>query len=243
MGPEAFSLVRRMVEEEIRRSGGSPDRLLAFVGMVLEAGHNLTAWSEDEIWLRGIWESLWLWRVAGSVSRWLDVGPGAGWPGMVIAIAWPNTHVLLVEARRKRADFLSQVVARLQVANAQVIWGRAESVLCEGSPWRGWAEVASARAVGPLAVSAELTIPGVKVGGRVLLPRGSRAEEEVEEVREWLPQLGVRVAGLLPMELAGGTSLGRLVVLEKVAATAPGFPRQGAGLGRRPRRGRTATEQ
>lgn len=232
MGSAEFSAVRRMVEQAVRRSGGDPDRLFAFVTMVLAAGHNLTAWSEEEIWLRGIWESVWLCGVAGMVSRWIDVGPGAGWPGMVVAIACPTTQVVLVEARRKRADFLYEVVQRLMVANARVIWGRAESVLSEGSEWRGWAQVASARAVGSLAVSAELTIPGVEVGGRVFLPRGPRAREEVEEVQEWLPQLGARVVGILPMEFGPGTGLGQLVVLEKVAATAPRFPRRSSHLGR-----------
>lgn len=240
MGSEKFSAVRQMVEQAVRRSGGDPDRLFAFVTMVLTAGHNLTAWSEDEIWLRGIWESMWLCGVAGRVSRWLDVGPGAGWPGMVVAIACPTTQVVMVEARRKRADFLSAVTQRLQVANARVVWGRAESVLAEGSEWRGWAQVASARAVGSLAVSAELTIPGVEVGGRVLLPRGPRANQEVEEVQEWLPQLGARLVGILPMEFGPGTGLGQLVVLKKVSATVSRFPRRGSNLGRwSKRRGET----
>jgi 16S rRNA (guanine527-N7)-methyltransferase len=232
----SVSSVRRIVEEEIRRSGGDLDRLLAFVTMVLQSAQNLTAWSEDEIWLRGIWESVWLLGVAGRVARWVDVGPGAGWPGMVVAIASPSTNVLLIEARRKRADFLYQVAQQLQVTNARVIWGRAEGVLLEGSRWRGWAQVASARAVGSLAASAELTIPGVEVGGRAFLPRGPRAREEVEEVREWLPQLGARVVEVSPIEWRG-ICLGQVVVLEKVTETPSRFPRRSASLGRWAKRG------
>jgi len=142
----------------------------------------------------------------------VDVGSGGGSPGIPLALALPEREVTLLDAQQRKCDFLR----RWAPPNARVVWGRAE----EQPPGR-WG-VALAKALAQPQVAAEWCLPLVRTGGAAILWLGESADlERVARVSE---QLG----GGAPEEHGG------LLVLPKVAATPPGFPRRTGVARRRP---------
>jgi 16S rRNA (guanine527-N7)-methyltransferase len=120
-------------------------------------------------------------------SELIDLGSGAGLPGIVLALLMPDVRVTLLEPMLRRADFLTQCLETLGIASARVVRGRAED--CAGELQ---ADVVTARAVAPLTRLAPLALGLVRPGGTVLAIKGSRASEEVVAARPVLRRLGVR---------------------------------------------------
>src|SRR3954453_12922660 len=114
----------------------------------------------------------------------LDVGSGAGLPGLVLAIAREDVHVTLVEPLLRRVAWLEEVTSDLGLGNVAVLRGRAEEL--DG----GWADVATARAVAPLAKLSAWCLPLVRSGGTMLAIKGRSAAEELVETADRLPPLG-----------------------------------------------------
>jgi len=117
----------------------------------------------------------------------VDIGSGAGLPGIVLAMARPELNVILLEPMERRCRFLSECVAELGLANASVLRGRAEDTTLR-------ADVATARAVAPLDRLAELAVGVVRPGGMVLAIKGRTAADELKKARPVLRRLGVRSA-------------------------------------------------
>ena len=117
----------------------------------------------------------------------VDIGSGAGLPGVVLAMVRPDLNVLLLEPMERRCRFLSECVAELGLANASVLRGRAEDTTLR-------ADVATARAVAPLDRLAELAIGVVRPGGMVLAIKGRTAAEELRKARPVLRRIGARGA-------------------------------------------------
>jgi len=148
--------------------------------------------------------------VAGVEGPLVDVGSGGGAPGIPLALAMPDREVTLVEAERRKCDFLE----RFAPANAGVVWGRAETQPTD------WAGVATAKALAPPPVAAEWCLPLVRPGGIAVIWVGESVElDRIAAVAE-------RVGGALE------SADGRLAVLRKLAPTPPGFPRR-VGLARK----------
>ncbi len=144
----------------------------------------------------------------------VDVGSGGGAPGIPIAAALPNRDVTLLEAERRKADFLERWVVELP--NLRVVWGRAEEqdVDCFG--------VALAKALAPPAVAAEWCLPLVRPGGAALLWVGPSADLDV------LARVAERLNGAPPENRDG------LVVIRKLGPTPAGFPRRPGMARKRP---------
>lgn len=160
----------------------------------------------------------------------VDVGSGAGFPGLPLAVARPALKVALVESVRKKAAFLERAVRELGLANATVVNERAEALARDGR-WRERMRWAFARALGSLAVSAELCAPLVVVGGRVVVMKGPGVAEE------WEAGLGhARRGGLELVERREVTLPGELrrvlVVLEKRHPSPASWPRRPGRVGR-----------
>lgn len=155
-------------------------------------------------------------------ARVLDVGAGAGFPGVPMRIAWPGIRLTLLEATAKKTAFLRALVDDLGLDGIAILTGRAETLAHDGA-LRGQFDLVVARAVAPVAVLAELTLPFARVGGRVVAPKGSRAEAEVAEAAEALRILGGR-AFMVPFRVPGPPQA--LVALLKEKATPEGYPRR-----------------
>src|SRR5690606_315212 len=184
---------------------GDVERLGRYLHLLLEANkiHNLTAVTDpDQAWTRHILDSLTLMSLLDSAEgeepgadtsesrQVIDVGSGGGLPGIPLAIVRPDLRFTLLEATGKKAAFLRQAIAELGLANAQVLAERAERA-GQDPEHRERYDVAVARAVGPMAVIAELTVPFVKVGGQVLLIKGQKADEELAAAKQALYLLHV----------------------------------------------------
>ncbi len=152
----------------------------------------------------------------------LDVGAGAGFPGVVLKIVWPAIRLTLLEATAKKAAFLSALIAALEFDSTLVLAGRAET-LAHDPGLRGRFDLVLARAVAPLPALLELTLPFARVGGRVVTPKGSRAAEEVAAATRALAVLGGRTF-TAPLNVPGPAQT--LVCVVKQRETPPEYPRR-----------------
>jgi 16S rRNA (guanine527-N7)-methyltransferase len=152
----------------------------------------------------------------------LDVGAGAGFPGVVLKIVWPGIRLTLLEATTKKAAFLSTLVESLELDETAVLTGRAET-LAHAPGLRSRFDLVVARAVAPLPALLELTLPFARVGGRVTTPKGSRAAEEIAAAGHALAVLGGKVF-TVPLSVPGPPQT--LVVVMKERETPAEYPRR-----------------
>ena len=188
---------------------------------------NLTAVRDpDDAWVKHILDSLQALGISvlENARSLVDVGTGAGFPGLALAIARPQLEVTLIEATRKKCDFLKALVEKLEI-NAAIVAERAE-VVGRDTAYRAAFDVATARAVGSLSEVCELALPLVHVGGQAVLWRGQHARQEVEEARGALAKLGGASEAIVPYRLTGHELEYHLVVIHKVAPTPSQFPRR-----------------
>lgn len=186
---------------------------------------NLTAiTTEPEIAARHFLDSL---RCALSWGeeprRLIDVGAGAGFPGLPLKILRPELRLALVESVEKKAAFLRHMVAVLGLSGVEVAVARAETI-GHAEAHREHYDVAVARAVAELRVLAEYCLPLCRVGGRFLAPKGAQVEPELQAAQEAIAVLGGRIGAVEQVELPG-VERRTLVVVEKIAPTPPQYPR------------------
>lgn len=141
--------------------------------------------SENQIWQRHIADSAQLLRFVpretwqnGKASGWLDLGTGAGFPGLVIAAIAPNLPVFLVESRRRRVEWLEQMVSEMGLKNCEVLGSRMETI----DPFP--VEIISGRAFAPLEKLLRLSAPFSTAATRYLLPKGRSAAQELAQMPE-----------------------------------------------------------
>ncbi|MBE3599638.1 MAG: 16S rRNA (guanine(527)-N(7))-methyltransferase RsmG [Limnochordaceae bacterium] len=170
------------------------------------------------------------WIGAQEAGSWADVGSGAGFPGLPLAIARPRLQVVLIESVLRKVEFLEQAVRALGLGNVQVVRERAE-VLARQERWRESLDGALARALGSLAVSVELCAPLVRVGGRVLIMKGPAVAEEWEAGQQVAVAVGLGPLRQEALTLPGGDRR-VLVMAEKVRTTPGRFPRRPGRWGR-----------
>ena len=176
---------------------------------------------------------------ACAVRRWtgrervIDVGSGAGFPGLALRIAMPKTRVTLVESVGKKVRFLEDVCALLGLTDVEIRNERAEALAKER---RDQYDVGTARAVGSIGQCSEYLLPFVRVGGDAIVWKG-RVDAELPGAQKACASLGGEIASIVPTASLGvGDVLpGRnLVVVRKIRATPPRFPRTSAEARRRP---------
>jgi 16S rRNA (guanine527-N7)-methyltransferase len=157
--------------------------------------------------------------------RLVDVGTGAGFPGIPLKIIHPNMQLTLVESVGKKAKFCEHIAQVLGLENVQVITARAED-FAQKSEHRESYDWAVARAVANMNVLSEYLLPLVKVGGHMLAQKGESAPEETEAAEKAIKLLGGKLKELIPVRLSGIPGERYLVVVEKVAATPGNYPRK-----------------
>jgi 16S rRNA (guanine527-N7)-methyltransferase len=186
---------------------------------------NLTAVrSRDEVYLRHFLDSLVLALHWGtSPSSLVDIGTGAGFPGMPLKILRPELELLLIDSVGKKTSFLRHLAGRLGIDRVRVITGRAEE-LGRNPGERERHALVTARAVADLAVLAEYGLPLLRIGGRLLAPKGARAAEEAEAARSSFYTLGGYLHSVEPV-LLPGLEQRAVVIVEKVAPTDARYPR------------------
>ena len=191
---------------------------------------NLTAIADPEgIRLKHFYDSLTCLRVIKELSASIiDVGCGAGFPGIPLMILRPAFRLTLVESVGKKADFCSEVVKQLNLNNVTVLHARAED-LGQDKTHREKYDWAMARAVAPMPVLAEYLLPLVKVGGNMLAQKGSGAKADLVQAANAIALLGGEVAQVDEFELPELKEKRALVLIRKRKPTPPKYPRK-AGL-------------
>ena len=161
-------------------------------------------------------------------KRVIDVGCGAGFPGVPLKIAEPSIWLTLLDSLAKRMNWLSETLPALGV-DAEIITARAEEFAAQR---REQYDLATSRAVARLNVLAELCLPYVRVGGKFLAMKGALAQEEVEEARRGIERLGGHVLRIFEYPVADAVH--KAVVIEKLRPTPPQYPRAFAKIKKSP---------
>ncbi len=163
----------------------------------------------------------------------IDIGTGAGFPGLAIKIARPDLRLTLLEATAKKIAFLQHIVALLRLDGVTVVHGRAEEVAHDPAHRAAYA-LALARAVAPLRVLVELALPFVRLGGVLATPKGSAAPREAREAGAALAACGGRIEAITRLEAPAGGPSPALVIIRKTAETPERFPRRAGIPSKRP---------
>jgi 16S rRNA (guanine527-N7)-methyltransferase len=228
----------------LQLSEGQVDQLAAFRDLLAVSANefNLTSLRDPEsIQRRHILESLafgvflderGLMADAEPSRRLLDVGSGAGLPGIPLKVGWPWLQVTLLESVGKKCRFLELACDRLGLAGIEVAEARAED-FGRDPVRRETYNLVVARALAPLPVLLEYTVPALRVGGTLAAIKGSAAPREVKMARTALDALGGRLAGVFPLAPPQGLPQS-VVLVEKVAATPDRYPRRPGIPAKRP---------
>lgn len=215
-------------------SAQAVDNLLKFSELLLEKNKvmNLTAITDPmEVVTRHFLDCAVLMPRMISGEKVLDVGTGAGFPGLPLAILCPETEFVLIDALRKRMDFLNEVIAELGLTNVKAIHARAEEF---AGKHRGEFDCAVSRAVADLSMLSELTLPLVKTGGVFYAMKASDCEEEVAQAAEAVQILGGAPAEIIQYEVPVSGIRRAIVTISKTRETPARYPRRFAKISAAP---------
>jgi 16S rRNA (guanine527-N7)-methyltransferase len=198
---------------------------------------------QERLWERHLDDALGLAAIRRPepAEHWADLGSGAGLPGLPLAVAYRATTFTLIDAQRRRLDWVSATTAELHLTNVEVVHSRLEDY-GRGSARQSF-DVATARALGRLPVVAELGLPLLRIGGQLLIPRGRPDDEELDQAVVACAQLGGRIDGVIPNPTSPIDRVGYVVIMAKIAATSPRFPRRSGVPARTPLGQRRSTKR
>ena len=189
---------------------------------------NLTGITEyDEVNLKHFTDSLTIVRIKDmeNVSTLIDVGTGAGFPGIPVKIAFPHIKVTLLDSLNKRIKFLNQVVEELDLKDVVTLHGRAEDY-AKKEEYREQFDLCASRAVANLSTLSEYCLPFVKKGGCFISYKSADSDEEIEQSKKALDILGGKIEKVDKFVLPGSDMGRALVMVEKVKNTPRKYPRK-----------------
>ena len=185
---------------------------------------NLTAIkTEEEIYLKHFYDSLTLVKGVDLTKnlKILDIGTGAGFPGLVLKIFYPELEITLLDSNHKKIMFLEQVIKRLNLKNITCLNTRAENL---PNNYREYFDIVTSRAVAHLRILSELSIPYLKVNGKLIAMKGI-SETEIEESEKILTELNSNILEVIKFNLPIEGSYRSLIIVEKEKETDKKYPR------------------
>lgn len=184
---------------------------------------NLTAIkTKEEVYLKHFFDSLTLTKIATFTNEnLLDVGTGAGFPGLVLAIVFPNLNVTLLDSNNKKTTFLEGCVKKIALNNVNIVNCRAEDYT---KIHREEYDYVTSRAVAQLRILLELNIPAIKVSGKFLVMKGN-IEKELDEAKQAINILNCKIIKEISFELANDKGHRTLLSIEKLKKTDKKYPR------------------
>lgn len=197
---------------------------------------NLTAITDDEeIIKKHFIDSIKAFRFSPLkiAKRVIDIGTGAGFPGIPIKIMMPDIEVVLLDSLNKRVNFLNEVIKELKLEGITAIHGRAEDFARENN-YREKFDLAVSRAVANMAVLSELCIPYVKLNGYFVALKGPAVDAEIKEGTKAVDVLGGSIEQVINVEVEGTDLKHNLVVVKKVKQTPKIYPRKAGTASKKP---------
>ena len=195
---------------------------------------NLTAITEkDEVYRKHFLDSLEIVRAIDNKEKYTlcDVGSGAGFPSIPLAIVDSNVNVNIIDALNKRIKFLNELTSKLELSNVEALHRRAEDYVKEvGASF----DIVTARAVARLNALVELCLPLVKVGGKFIAMKGSSGQEELEEAKKGISILGGKIIDIIDVVLPDEEEKRQLIIIYKEKETPKKYPRSFAKIKERP---------
>lgn len=155
----------------------------------------------------------------------IDVGTGAGFPGVPMKIANPSMEITLLDSLSKRINFLEAVVEALALEKVELIHGRAEDY-GQNAAYRETYDVAISRAVADLSVLSEYVLPFIKIGGAFVAQKSLGAKDEIESSKHAIEILGGKIRDIIEVKVPGIDIVHALVIIEKVEPTPAKYPRK-----------------
>lgn len=187
---------------------------------------NLTAITEpDDIILKHFIDSLTISKYINENEKIADIGTGAGFPGIPLKIAKPNTQMFLIDSLNKRIKFLEEVIKQNEIASTFAIHARAEEI-GHNKEYRGNFDVVTSRAVARLNVLLEYMMPLVKLGGKCICLKGPNIGEELEEARNAIDILGGKIEKVEEIELPGSDNKRTIIIIKAVKQSPNRYPRK-----------------
>jgi 16S rRNA (guanine527-N7)-methyltransferase len=166
-------------------------------------------------------------------TRLLDIGAGAGFPGLPLKIVRPQLQVVLLEATGKKVSFLRHVIEILQLEDVVAVHGRAEE-LAHKAEYRASFDVVTARAVASLPTLLEYAAPFCRVGGQIIFPKKGELTKELAQGKRAAQKAGASFKADVPVSLPGLKDSRRLLVWEQVRKCSEQFPRSGGVMTKKP---------
>ena len=190
---------------------------------------NLTAITDEkEIILKHFIDSLTVLKYIHENDKIIDVGTGAGFPGIPIAIMMPNVKITLLDSLNKRINFLNEVIRKLDLKNVQTIHSRSEDCGKDISKREKY-DIAIARAVANLTTLSEYLLPFVKIGGKMICMKGSNVEEELNNAEFAIKEFGGEITLKDEFCLPDSDIKRNIIIAKKIQYTPKKYPRK-AGL-------------
>lgn len=194
-----------------------------YAGLIAEYNKvmNLTGIDDEfNVYLKHFYDSLLIAKdLPGSGAKIGDIGSGAGFPGIVLAIKFPENQFYLIEPMQKRSKFLQLVVEQLELENVEIVNDRAEDLESEQY------DVVTARAVAALNILLELGMPLLKIGGRFIALKGSKGEEELRDSKNALAVMNGEVIEIHDEVLPYEESARKNIIIRKKSSILPKYPR------------------
>lgn len=204
------------------------EKFYTYMNLLLEWNEkiNLTAITESEnIIKKHFIDSLTIKKYIEDNLSLIDVGSGAGFPGIPLNIVSNNCKFVLLDALNKRLNFLNEVIQKNDLENIETVHFRAEEA-GKNKLYREKFDIATSRAVAPLNILVEYLLPFVKIGGKCICMKGSNVAEEIEDSKKAIIVLGGRIETIDEFCLPGTDMVRNIIVITKVNNTPAKYPRK-----------------
>lgn len=222
---EELEIAAKQIEIELTKE--QIEKYYNYMNLLLEWNEkiNLTAIIDPkEIILKHFVDSLTIAKYIKDDEKLIDVGTGAGFPGIPLSIVKENTDIVLLDSLNKRINFLEEVKENLKLENITTIHGRAEE-FGKNKKERETYDIATSRAVAPLNILLEYLLPLVKVGGKAICMKGSNIEE-IENAKNALEILGGQIEKIEEITLPNSDIKRNIIIVKKVKNTPSKYPRK-----------------
>ena len=204
------------------------DKLYMYKNLVLEWNEkiNLTAITDDyEFAVKHFVDSLTINKYIEPDKTIIDIGTGAGFPGVPLKILNENNKIVLFDSLNKRLKVLEDIIEKIELTNIETLHGRAEETF-KNKQYREKYDIAVSRAVAALNVLVELMLPAIKTGGICICMKGNNAEDEIKEAKKAIKELGGEIIKVEKLVLPEMNLERNIVIIKKVRQTPNKYPRK-----------------